>query len=386
VLQGGAEFEDPESYQSKALARTEEQIGIESMSDEKITQYYALYCIYNATNKVPNPITDSDPRFNGIADFPTWLSSTGWEANNIDPCDGWEGITCENGKVLHIDLDRNVMTGAFPPEVTLLASDGAHSTGAGNLERIELYANEFLFNNFDTSWFKLLGSNMKELFFGETSFAGSLSELPPNLEQFDCAFSLIDGGLVDSTFAGLNSLFYAELSGNAYNSSVPAVMGSLPKLENLYIADAFISGDLSYMEGMPSIAEHWIDFNPSLSGPIFPFIGEISTLQSFSVTQSSLTGTIPTELGLMEDMIQMWFYGNQLTGTIPSEIGLLPAMNTFRVESNNLSGSMPLEVCDNVGFLKPLTVLGADCNSPSFDCACCTCCSIFECDLIDISP
>jgi hypothetical protein len=163
ALQGGAEFVDPESYQSKALARTEEQIGIESMTEGKVLQYYSLYCIYNATNKVPNAITDADPRFDGIADFPEWLVTTGWEENNVDPCSGWYGVDCEGtDRVTAIDLFENVLTGAFPPEVSFLASDGPRFTGAGNLLRIDLFGNEFLFNNFDNSWHSFLGSNMRK--------------------------------------------------------------------------------------------------------------------------------------------------------------------------------------------------------------------------------
>lgn len=170
VLQDGNEFLDPESYQSKALARTEQQVGVESMSDAKIVQYYALYCIYNATNKVPNIITDADSRFDNIPDFPEWIISTGWEENDLDPCSGWNGITCENGQVTAVDLFENVLTGAFPPEVSLLASDGERATGAGNLRRIDLFANEFLFNNFDNSWMTFLGSS-----FGESTKEESLN-------------------------------------------------------------------------------------------------------------------------------------------------------------------------------------------------------------------
>jgi hypothetical protein len=114
-LQGGAEFDDPESYQSKALARTEEQVGIENMTVAKTAQYYSLYCIYNATNKVPNVITDADVRFDMIAVFPDWRTATGWEENDVDPCDGWFGITCLNGQVRTIDLFGNMRRMANAP-------------------------------------------------------------------------------------------------------------------------------------------------------------------------------------------------------------------------------------------------------------------------------
>lgn len=162
ALQAGSEFDDPESYQSKAVARTEEQIGVEGFTDAKLVQYYTLYCIYNATNGVPNPITEANPDFANRT-FPEWLFATGWETNNLDPCDGWFGVTCDaEGRVTDFTMVDNLMTGSFPPEIVLLASDGPRATGAGNLNYLELFNNPFLFNNFDNSWMTELGSNLRE--------------------------------------------------------------------------------------------------------------------------------------------------------------------------------------------------------------------------------
>jgi hypothetical protein len=169
TLNNGAEFEDPNSYQSQALLKTEAQEGVETFTDEKLTQYYALYCIYNATNQVPNAITDMDPRFDGVP-FPRWLVETGWDQTNLDPCDGWFGIACDaQGRVTTIDLFENLLTGSFPPEVTLLALDGPFATGAGNLYRLDVYKNEFLYNDNDSSWVTDLGSNMSKCDINEIS-------------------------------------------------------------------------------------------------------------------------------------------------------------------------------------------------------------------------
>ena len=131
------------------------------------------------------------------------------------------------------------------------------------------------------------------------------------------------------------------------------------------------------MKGMPSIREHWIDTNPGLKGPIYDFIGDITTLESWSMTFNSVTGTIPTTLGNLVDMQQMWLYSNQLTGTIPTELGKLTAMKSLQLEGNNLMGSMPLEICANTAFPGNIEVLGADCDL--VDCSCCTCCNVLEC-------
>lgn len=109
---------------------------------------------------MPNVITDNDPRFNNLAVFPGWTSQTGWNQNNADPCNFY-GIICDfSDQVTQIDLSSNRLTGIFPEEIKLLAADGAFSTGAGNLIAIDLSSNEFVFNDFDTSWLSDTGTAM----------------------------------------------------------------------------------------------------------------------------------------------------------------------------------------------------------------------------------
>jgi hypothetical protein len=53
ALKGGAEFEDPASYQSKALAFV--LAGSGTYTDEQLVQRYALSSLYYATNAVITP-------------------------------------------------------------------------------------------------------------------------------------------------------------------------------------------------------------------------------------------------------------------------------------------------------------------------------------------
>jgi len=379
ALNGGAEFEDTTSYQYKALRQIEVQIGVDAFTDAKLTQYYALYCLYFATNGVPNVITDADPRFAGIP-FPNWLITTGWTETDVDPCE-WYGIICDSSsRVSILDLFENLLTGAFPPEIALLSLDGPFATGAGNLYRIDLYRNEFLYNNNDSSWMTDLGSNMTTIIAEETAFSGDIPRLPDFIVNFDISFAYFTGGLTDANFENLEKLTFVDLDGNAFNSTIPSVFGRLPSLEFLYLSDSFLSGDISYMRGMPAIREHWVDTNPGVKGQIFDYIGELSTLESFSMAFNSLTGTIPSTLGNLVNMKQMWLYANELSGVIPTELGNLGAMRILELEGNMFVGSMPAEVCANTAFPTQIfEKLGADCDDENFECSCCTCCSVLEC-------
>ena len=162
ALSGGAEFEDPSSYQSAALRRVEEQVGAEDMSDIKLIQYYALYSIFEATNAKPNDFIITSRTFgDDLSDIPGWTTTTGWLDTNLDPCaDSWFGVSCNNDQVVSLDLFDNGLTGNFAPEVKLLAGDGFYATGAGSLESLDIFNNENLSNNGDNSWIADLGSSL----------------------------------------------------------------------------------------------------------------------------------------------------------------------------------------------------------------------------------
>jgi len=379
TLDNGDAFADTTSYQYKALKQTEAQVGVDGFDDAKLTQYYALYCILFATNGVSNVITNADERFDNIA-FPSWLIIDGWEETTTDPCDFY-GIKCDSsGRVSIIDLFENLLTGSFPPEVMLLSLDGPFSTGGGNLFRIDLFRNEFLYNDADSSWMTNLGSNMTTIIAEETGFTGDIPRLPDNLVNFDVSFAFMTGGLIDANFENLALLNFVDLDGNSFNSTIPSVFGRLPSLEFLYLSDAVVSGNLSYMSGMSSIREHWIDTNPGLNGPIFDFIGDLTTLESWSMTFNSVTGTLPSSLGNLSNMKQMWLYANQLTGTIPAELANNLNLRILQLEGNSFTGSMPTEICANRVFPTAfIETLGADCEDENFECSCCTCCNVQEC-------
>ena len=158
---------------------------------------------------------------------------------------------------------------------------------------------------------------------------GYLPRMPTGLIELDISYSLVDGGLTDEHFAGLHKLEWALMDGNFFNSSIPAVFGTLEGLEYLYLTDSSITGDLSFMEDMPSIIELWVENNPMLSGPIYPFIGNLTTLESFSVVENGLVGPLPSEMAKLENLLQFWAYGNYLTGKLCVSFGLRFYCNSY---------------------------------------------------------
>jgi len=177
------------------------------------------------------------------------------------------------------------------------------------------------------------------------------------------------------------TLKFALMDGNEYNSSIPDFFAN-SSIQFLYFANASLVGnfDLLKQDGaFPELFEFWVDENPSLTGTLPTEIGVLTNLASLSLLSNALTGPIPSELGqLSNSMIQMFLYDNAFTGMIPSELGNLSLMSTLQLEGNDLTGTMPDEICSNVGFLRPLTTLGVDADEVSFDC--CTCVDLEDCN------
>ena len=82
--------------------------------------------------------------------------------------------------------------------------------------------------------------------------------------------------------------------------------------------------------------------NTSIQGTIPPEIGNVSTLQQFHFEETKISGTIPPEIGRLNNLDQFLGEGCSLTGTIPSELGQLSELSYLSLSSNTISGTIPL--------------------------------------------
>eukprot|EP00980_Cylindrotheca_fusiformis_P009155 scaffold1992_cov113-Cylindrotheca_fusiformis.AAC.20 len=370
---GGSEFDDANTYQSRALEWVlTQEIPLSNFPDlsqeEQTMQLYALACLFYATYAIENEWTNH--RYGSDVALPRWVDSKGWVTDASNMCD-WYGLTCNGkGQVVKIELDANGLTGSIPPEITYLKE---------SLQYMDLFRN--LVHNKGDEGNTFLGElkNMKYLYYGETSFEydGIPTEigLLTNLVEYDCSYTLYFGNLDGQVFSQLSNLNYLNIDGNSYNSTLPQELVDLPQLEYLYAGNSFIEGNLDFISQMPMIYELWIDENPGIKGTIPASLGTVSTLASWSATGCSLTGSLPAEIGQMTDLVQLWLYDNKLTGTIPASFGALEKVKLLQFQKNDFEGTMPEEVCTIKRPLGRLETLEADCDG-EVECpsTCCTCC------------
>ena len=98
--------------------------------------------------------------------------------------------------------------------------------------------------------------------------------------------------------------------------------------------------------------------NNNLNGSIPSELGNLSNLEELYLPNNSLNGSIPSELGNLSNLKVLYLWGNSLSGSIPSELGELSNLLELVLDINKLSGEIPLEL----GKLSNLTLLGLGSN------------------------
>ncbi len=96
-----------------------------------------------------------------------------------------------------------------------------------------------------------------------------------------------------------------------------------------------------------------IGFNPGIAGTIPTEIGNLTNLTQLYLHDNRLTGNIPTQIRQLTNLTSLILYGNRLTGNIPTQVGNLTNLTNLWLSSNRLTGTIPTEI----GNLTNLTQL-----------------------------
>lgn len=82
----------------------------------------------------------------------------------------------------------------------------------------------------------------------------------------------------------------------------------------------------------------------NLSGSIPTELGNLVNCEFLYLFANNLTGAIPTQLGNMTNLVYLYLDENELSGTIPVSLGGLADLEILSLAKNNLTGSIPTEL------------------------------------------
>ena len=319
-----------------------------------------------------------------------WSTSTNWNSNR--PLGDWHGVTMnQSGRVTRISLPDNNLVGGIPPQLGDLA----------NLETLSLGDNQ------------LSGGIPREL--GDLSNLGTLN-LNGNLLS----------GTIPSELGGLTNLRTLDLEDNQLSGAVPSQLGSLSNLRTLDLDGNQLTGPLpqsltaianldrfefsgnsglcapadaafqTWLRAIPNRSglvcgqveadkavltalynstdganwdnnTNWLSEEPlgewhgvttdqlgrvsrinlvgnRLSGTIPAQLGSLNNLETLDLSDNRLRDAIPAQLGSLNNLVTLNLSDNRLSGAIPSELGSLSNLRTLNLSDNRLSGAVPTQL------------------------------------------
>ena len=146
---------------------------------------------------------------------------------------------------------------------------------------------------------------------------------------------------------------------------------AFPWLEHLWLENTRISGEIPTELGlMTNLMEIRMGRNPNMEGSIPSELGLLTALTSIALAKIGLESTIPTELGRLTRLHDLYLQDNNLTGTgtganstgggLPDELeALAGSLQWFRVDGNaDLDGTVPPGLC-----VIPTLVLGCEADT-----------------------
>ena len=129
---------------------------------------------------------------------------------------------------------------------------------------------------------------------------------------------------------------------------------SLPNLLTLNLSNNSLHGTIPTNIGNISKLITILDFGSNhFTGVIPEQYGFLTSLSFLSLASNNFRGSILPFIGNLKNLTILHFYENELSGSIPQEIGLLRSLNDLELSNNNLIGPIP----HSIGNLRNLTTL-----------------------------
>jgi hypothetical protein len=155
--------------------------------------------------------------------------------------------------------------------------------------------------------------------------------------------------------ATLTALTDLRINKQKLNGEFPKILCSIDWLKVLYLQGNNFTGALPAELGqMTELTDLYVDQNTTMSGSIPKEIGKLKKLQRLNISQSGIGGEIPVELGQCEELLQFMAFKCGLSGTLP-DIWDMPKLQTFMVHTNpGLTGELPA----SLGKLKKISTAG----------------------------
>ncbi|XP_071918813.1 uncharacterized protein [Coffea arabica] len=250
-----------------------------------------------------------------------------------------------------LGMENTNVTGILPQEVGNLSK----------LEVVQLTSNR-LRGPITLKLFNI--STLQFISLSENSFSGELPSTSgvflPNLEELYLGENTFTGAILTS-ISNASRLRVLDIGGNHFTGAIPHSLGNLRLLEVLSVTNNDFFGDLrsnglsfiTSLANCKNLKSLRITGNP-LNGFLPKSTGNLSSsLESFHAGRCGIKSEIPSSIGNLSNLVELYFENNSLTGLIPATMKWFLKLQRIDLSDNQILGAIPSEFCNllNLGEL-----------------------------------
>ena len=124
---------------------------------------------------------------------------------------------------------------------------------------------------------------------------------------------------------------------------------------DIFLPNNNLTGTIpSVLKDLPNLLSLFLSDN-SITDAIPAALGQLAKLQYLDMDHNELSGNLPAELGNLGALLEMNIYANQLSGSIPVEFGNLHNLQTLLLDINLLTNAIPAQL-GNLTNLQTLSI------------------------------
>jgi len=134
-----------------------------------------------------------------------------------------------------------------------------------------------------------------------------------------------------------------DLSGQGLSGPISPYLGNLTLLRELTLSDNSLSGPLPPLNRLHRLEVLDLGYN-SLHDTIPDVVANCSNLRTIDLYHNNLVGEIPLKLGLLSNLVVSRLSRNRLSGMVPRTISNISHIEKITLSYNQLTGNIPGEL------------------------------------------
>lgn len=170
---------------------------------------------------------------------------------------------------------------------------------------------------------------LQAIAFYHNDLTGTIPEVYANMKHLlslELHFNMLTGTIPD-VYWGANALQHLNLGENMLSGTVSTEIGKLTNLKGLFIMNNLFNGKLPSEIGNLEFLCKWNELVECLQ--TFVTCSHVFLYNYAAYTrmnQNDFVGAVPTEMGRLTLLRELWLWDNGFQGAIPSEFGLMKDM------------------------------------------------------------